>query len=109
MSQIIGVCVAPSICPSSGSSNIVTGAHGYETLCTNGYNVRYNKAQQLVESCEKIAEGKLPVTCPVCFTIWQDVHRFTHVDFDTQSGKSDFIDTCHSEIITGHVSITGKK
>ncbi|RIH32327.1 hypothetical protein UL63_17375, partial [Shigella dysenteriae] len=47
--------------------------------------------------------------CPVCFTIWQDVHRFTHVDFDTQSGKSDFIDTCHSEIITGHVSITGKK
>ena len=83
------------------ATHIVTGAHGY--------NVRYNKAQQLVESCEKIAEGKLPVTCPVCFTIWQDVHRFTHVDFDTQSGKSDFIDTCHSEIITGHVSITGKK
>ncbi|EPB8568736.1 hypothetical protein ACT244_003747 [Escherichia coli] len=91
------------------ATHIVTGAHGYETLCTNGYNVRYNKAQQLVESCEKIAEGKLPVTCPVCFTIWQDVHRFTHVDFDTQSGKSDFIDTCHSEIITGNVSVTGKK
>ena len=46
------------------ATHIVTGAHGYETLCTNGYNVRYNKAQQLVESCEKIAEGKLPVTCP---------------------------------------------
>lgn len=45
------------------ATHIVTGAHGYETLCTNGYNVRYNKAQQLVESCEKIAEGKLPVTC----------------------------------------------
>ncbi|HFM2961469.1 TPA: hypothetical protein ACG62W_004718 [Escherichia coli] len=91
------------------ATHIVTGAHGYETLCTNGYNVRYNKAQQLVESCEKIAEGKQPVTCPVCFAIWQDVHRFTHVDFDTQSGKSDFIDTCHSESITGNVSITGKK
>lgn len=38
------------------ATHIVTGAHGYETLCTNGYNVRYNKAQQLVESCEKIAE-----------------------------------------------------
>lgn len=62
-----------------------------------------------LKTAKKIAEGKLPVTCPVCFAIWQDVHRFTHVDFDTQSGKSDFIDTCHSENITGNVSITGKK
>ena len=61
-------------------------------FATNGYNVRYNKAQQLVESCEKIAEGKLPVTCPVCFAIWQDVTQCVHPrDFDTQSGKSDFL------------------
>nr|CAQ87362.1 conserved hypothetical protein [Escherichia coli ED1a] len=86
------------------ATHIVTGAHGYETLCTNGYNVRYNTAQQLVESCEKIAEGKLPVTCPVCFAVWQDVHKFTHVDFDTASGKSDFFDTGHMEIISAYIS-----
>lgn len=86
------------------ATHIVTGAHGYETLCTNGYNVRYNTAQQLVESCEKIAEGKLPVTCPVCFAVWQDVHKFTHVDFDTASGKSDFFDTSHMEIISAYIS-----
>ena len=46
------------------ATHIVTGAHGYETLCTSGYNIRYNEKQELVESCEKIAEGELPVTCP---------------------------------------------
>ena len=25
------------------ATHIVTGAHGYETLCTSGYNLQYNK------------------------------------------------------------------
>lgn len=51
------------------ATHIVTGAHGYETLCTSGYNIRYNEKQELVESCEKIAEGELPVTCPTCYAL----------------------------------------
>lgn len=29
------------------ATHIVTGAHGYETLCTSGYNIRYNEKQEL--------------------------------------------------------------
>lgn len=58
------------------ATHIVTGAHGYETLCTSGYNLQYNKERVLIENCEKVADGELPVTCHTCFSIWQDVHRF---------------------------------
>ncbi|EDO2176855.1 hypothetical protein DNX30_28555, partial [Escherichia coli] len=69
------------------ATHIVTGAHGYETLCTSGYNLQYNKERVLIENCEKVADGELPVTCHTCFSIWQDVHRFKPGDFDTESGK----------------------
>ncbi|HAX2123782.1 TPA: hypothetical protein JW679_004249, partial [Escherichia coli] len=88
------------------ATHIVTGAHGYETLCTSGYNIRYNEKQELVESCEKIADGELPVTCPTCFAVWQDVHKFTPGDFDTESGKGDFADTNLTEIMIGKMSDT---
>ena len=75
------------------ATHIVTGAHGYETLCTRGYNLQYNKERVLIENCEKVADGELPVTCHTCFSIWQDVHRFKPGDFDTESGKGNFTDT----------------
>ncbi len=56
------------------ATHIVTGAHGYETLCTSGYNLQYNKERVLIENCEKVADGELPVTCHTCFSIWQDGH-----------------------------------
>ncbi|EHL0961137.1 TPA: hypothetical protein M2R22_005001 [Escherichia coli] len=42
------------------ATHIVTGAHGYETLCTSGYNLQYNKERVLIENCEKVADGELP-------------------------------------------------
>ncbi len=48
------------------ATHIVTGAHGYETLCTSGYNLQYNKERVLIENCEKVADGELPVTCHTC-------------------------------------------
>lgn len=40
------------------ATHIVTGAHGYETLCTGGYNLQYNQERVLVQNCEKLAEGE---------------------------------------------------
>lgn len=83
------------------ATHIVTGAHGYETLCTSGYNLQYNKERVLIENCEKVADGELPVTCHTCFSIWQDVHRFKPGDFDTESGKGNFTDTELTKITIG--------
>ena len=80
------------------ATHIVTGAHGYETLCTSGYNIRRNDERVLIENCEKLAEGELPITCPVCFVVWHDVHQFTAADFDTESGKGSFAKTGLTEI-----------
>lgn len=86
------------------ATHIVTGAHGYETLCTSGYNVRYNVDRELVHNCEKLAEGELPITCPTCFVVWHDVHKFKPADFDTKSGKGSFADTGLTEITIGQLS-----
>lgn len=47
----------------------MTGAHGYETLCTRGYNISRNNEHVLIENCEKLAEGELPITCPICHVV----------------------------------------
>lgn len=83
------------------ATHIVTGAHGYETLCTSGYNISRNDEGMLIENCEKLSEGDLPITCPVCFVVWRDVCQFTAGDFDTGSGKGSFSDTGHTEITIG--------
>lgn len=75
------------------ATHIVTGAHGYETLCTSGYNISYNDKQELIEYCEKQAEDQLPITCRTCYVIWHDVHKFKLSDFDTESGKGCFKNT----------------
>lgn len=86
------------------ATHIVAGAHGYETLCTSGYNISRNDKGVLIENCEKLAEGELPITCPTCFVIWHDVHQFTAGDFDTESGKGNFVDTGLTEIKIGQLS-----
>lgn len=86
------------------ATHIVTGAHGYETLCTSGYNISRNDERVLIENCEKLAEGELPITCPTCFVIWHDVHMFKPGDFDTESGKGSFADTDLTEITIGQYS-----
>jgi len=83
------------------ATHIVTGAHGYETLCTSGYNISHNDKGVLIENCEKLAEGELPITCPTCFVVWHDVHKFKPGDFDTESGKGTFADTGLTEITIG--------
>lgn len=86
------------------ATHIVTGAHGYETLCTSGYNISRNDEGVLIENCEKLAEGDLPITCPTCFVVWHDVHQFKPGDFDTESGKGTFSDTGLPEISIGQLS-----
>lgn len=34
------------------ATHIVTGAHGYETLCTSGYNLQYNKEPRQPGGCK---------------------------------------------------------
>ncbi|HGD7541890.1 TPA: hypothetical protein ACI69W_005025, partial [Escherichia coli] len=68
---------------------------------SSGYNLQYNKERVLIENCEKVADGELPVTCHTCFSIWQDVHRFKPGDFDTESGKGNFTDTELTKITIG--------
>ncbi|EHM7904977.1 hypothetical protein KG201_003180 [Salmonella enterica subsp. enterica serovar Ibadan] len=80
------------------ATHIVTGAHGYETLCTSGFNVSYNDKRVLIENCEKLADNALPVTCRTCFNIWNDVHSFQSSDFDMKSGKGSFVETDLTEI-----------
>ena len=86
------------------ATHIVTGAHGYETLCTSGCNISRNDENVLIENCEELAEGELPITCPTCFVIWRDVHQFTPGDFDTESGKGNFAKTGLTEITIGQLS-----
>lgn len=80
------------------ATHIVTGAHGYEPLCTSGYNVSYNDKRELIENCEKLAEDELPITCTTCYVVWHDVHKFNSGDFDTESGKGSFTETDLTEI-----------
>lgn len=49
------------------ATHIVTGAHGYETLCTSGYNLQYNKERVLIENCEKVADGETACHLPHLF------------------------------------------
>ncbi|HHG2504459.1 hypothetical protein R9K85_01725 [Escherichia coli] len=86
------------------ATHIVTGAHGYETLCTSGYNISRNDERVLIENCEKLAEDELPITCPTCYVVWHDVHKFKSSDFDTESGKGRFTDTDLTEITIGQYS-----
>jgi hypothetical protein len=52
------------------ATHIVTGAHGYETLCISGYIVDTNEMGEVIHNSEKLAEDLLPVTCPTCRVIW---------------------------------------
>lgn len=73
------------------ATHIVTGAHGYETLCISGYIVEHNEMGEVIHNSEKLAEDLLPVTCPTCRVIWYHTHEFTLDDFDSLSGKGDFV------------------
>ncbi len=43
------------------ATHIVTGAHGYETLCISGYIVEHNEMGEVIHNSEKIS-GRF-VTC----------------------------------------------
>lgn len=87
------------------ATHIVTGAHGYETLCTDGCTFDHSEEGKLIRNSETLAEGELPITCPTCRVIWQDVHQFKLSDFDTESGKGSFTETGLSEITLGQYSV----
>lgn len=80
------------------ATHIVTGAHGYETLCVTGYTKDTNDTGEVIHNSEKLAENQLPITCPVCYTVWHDTHHFSRADFGREPGKSKFIGTNLKEI-----------
>lgn len=86
------------------ATHIVTGAHGFDTLCTDGCTCAHNDEGKLIKNSEMLAEGELPVTCYTCWVIWRDVHTFQPGDFDTESGKGSFFDTGLSEITLGQIA-----
>ncbi|HCD7656729.1 TPA: hypothetical protein ND512_005157 [Klebsiella pneumoniae] len=73
------------------ATHIVTGAHGYETLCISGYTIDRNDEGEVIHNSEKIAENLLPVTCPTCQVIWYHTHEFKSDDFDINSGEGEFV------------------
>lgn len=79
------------------ATHIVTGAHGWETLCTGGISSSHDKHGNLIEDATEIARDKLPVTCQTCLAIWHDVHGFKPTDFcapEQQAKYSDTLQTC---------------
>ncbi|WP_395223420.1 hypothetical protein [Klebsiella pneumoniae] len=62
------------------ATHIVTGAHGYETLCLSGYIVEHNEMGEVIHNSEKLAEDLLPVTCPTCVSVQREPsgHNLKH-------------------------------
>lgn len=75
------------------ATHIVTGAHGWETLCTQGISASHNKHGDLIEDATEVARDKLPVTCPTCCVIWHDVHEFKPTDFCSPDQAAKYFDT----------------
>ncbi|WP_424747324.1 hypothetical protein [Klebsiella pneumoniae] len=67
-------------------------------LCISGYIVEHNEMGEVIHNSEKLAEDLLPVTCPTCRVIWYHTHEFTLDDFDSLSGKGDFVVTDLKEL-----------
>ena len=80
------------------ATHIVTGAHGYETLCTSGYNIDRNEEGEVIQYCVKLAENQLPITCSTCYTVWHDTFCFTADNFNTGSAEGKFVATPLTEI-----------
>lgn len=74
------------------ATHIVTEFHGYSTLCIDGNNIERNDNLERIRDSKVIAENQLPITCPVCFLIWQEINGFTANDFAT-SKESNFVMT----------------
>lgn len=75
------------------ATHIVTGAHGYETLCTSGCNKRYNDSNEVIEDCEILDENKYPVTCSTCHVIWHGTHLFKKAEFNINSDEGKYYAT----------------
>ncbi|WP_258169953.1 hypothetical protein, partial [Klebsiella pneumoniae] len=77
-----------------------TGApqkHHY-TLNQQVGSITHNEMGEVIHNSEKLAEDLLPVTCPTCRVIWYHTHEFTLDDFDSLSGKGDFVVTDLKEL-----------
>lgn len=65
------------------ATHIVTGVHGYETLCTSGLSWEKDEAGNLITDAVELSRNQYPVTCHVCKAVWQDVMGFNKGDFCT--------------------------
>ncbi|MGL3160130.1 hypothetical protein ACSVGI_28435 [Klebsiella pneumoniae] len=52
------------------ATHIVTGAHGYETLCISGYIDEHNEMDEVIHNSEELAEELLTVNCVTIRVIW---------------------------------------
>lgn len=75
------------------ATHIVTGAHGWETLCTRGFSSSHDEHGNLIQDATEIARDKLPITCQTCLVIWHDVHGFQSTDFCAPEKTAKYLDT----------------
>ncbi|MCK8417626.1 hypothetical protein [Erwinia amylovora] len=80
------------------ATHIVTGAHGWETLCTSGCNIKRDETGVIVMNAVEIARDQYPVTCGVCAGVWKDVHGFTQADICLVAQFAPFFTTSLPEI-----------
>lgn len=72
------------------ATHIVTGVHGYETLCTSGLSWEKDEAGNLITDAVELSRNQYPVTCHVCKAVWQDVMGFKNGDFCTDDAFANY-------------------
>jgi len=75
------------------ATHIVTGVHGWETLCTSGCTFEHDEDGNLKSDAVVVCRDILPVTCHVCEAVWQDVCGFSQEDFCPSDQMSAYSDT----------------
>lgn len=72
------------------ATHIVTGVHGYETLCTSGLSWEKDEVGNLITDAVELSRNQYPVTCHVCKAVWQDVMGFKNGDFCTDDDFANY-------------------
>ncbi|MEN4807286.1 hypothetical protein [Pantoea agglomerans] len=80
------------------ATHIVTGVHGWETLCTSGCTFDHDEDGTLKADAVEVARDRLPVTCHICEAVWQDTRGFTQDDFCPTAQMARYTDTGQTEI-----------
>lgn len=80
------------------ATHIVTGVHGWETLCASGCTTEHGEDGTLRADAVEVARDRLPVTCDVCEAVWRDTRGFTADDFCPTAQMARYADSGQTEV-----------